>query len=182
MEGSATRKSRSSFRCLYKVASIRTWSLRAGIRGDGLNKTERFAMQRLGMRKWLQVILALHLCVLCLNAPGDEPRKHQLSSVEEYKQRYGRTVFAESKNGIECFWGCRRDLNPKYPRVSQLHLFDKNSLQVWPLESDQIAKHLAGSDGVHGAALDATGSKVAALPSFFHGSPPAMYSNIKERG
>ena len=130
---------------------------------------------------WFPGIAALVLCSLLATAQADEPAKHQLSSIGELDRLYERTVLAQSKNGLECFCGRRKDLNPKYPSQDEFHIFDKNSLQVWPLRSAQISKNIAGCNGMGGAVFDSGGSNLGVLPWFYApstGTMRALCANI----
>jgi len=110
--------------------------------------------------------VAYVLVLLSLRAMAEEPVKHQLSSFPEYPRKYQTHFFAISRNGVECVWGHRKDLNPETPPSDQLLLFDRNTLQVWPLASKQIGERLAGSSGMVGATFDSSGTKLAVTPCF----------------
>jgi len=135
---------------------------------DAMYRLER----GLEMKKimWLGAVAGYALFVLSIDARGEGPPKHQLSSIEECNRKYERSVLAQSKNGLECFSGRRKGLNPKYPPIAeQLYVFDTKNLQVWPLISEQISGHEIYKWGVGGAAFDSSGTKLAVTPIILQG-------------
>jgi len=113
------------------------------------------------------------LSIVSGDARADGPPKDQLSSIPECNRKYARHVLAQSKNGLECFWGQRKDLDPKYPIGDQLHIFDMKNLQVWPLVSEQISKHADFKWGWGSAAVfDSSATKLAVTPVFFVSQGP----------
>ena len=125
----------------------------------------------------LPAVRAFLVYFLCATAQADEPPKHQLSSVQELDRLYRRSTLAQSRNGLECFSGGRKDLDPKYQANDQLHIFDKNTLQVWSLSSKQTEEQI-GRDGVAYAALDSSGTKLAATAWFRDEATRAPYRKI----
>jgi len=107
------------------------------------------------------LVSAFLVFIICASAAGEEPSKQQLSSIQELDRLYQRSTLAQSSNGLECFSGGRKDLDPKYQAKDQLHIFDKKTLQVWPLTSKQIEEQI-GRDGVAYGTFDSSGTKLAA--------------------
>lgn len=113
-----------------------------------------------------QLMLRISLVLAFVGAAAGERVKHRLSSADELKGKYLSYLSAESKSGLLCFFGKRKDLNPKYQTKDQLYVFDKKSLEVWPLQSEAITGCLKGNWGFHGLQFDQSGTKIAAVPVF----------------
>jgi hypothetical protein len=86
-----------------------------------------------------RVYLMLLLCVGFLTQIVSNSRGQQLSPLDEIRARYARWYATDTAQDIECFWGFRKDLNPKHESGKQKRFLklNKNTLEVSPVLSEE---------------------------------------------
>lgn len=120
----------------------------------------------------------IHVLVIFLfgfNAVAAEPAMQQLSSMDEFKEKFARWNPTETADGVEYFVGApvgmRKGLNQKYEALAPKHKkavwkLDKKKLLVTPLVSEEQYEKLFAADTVLGdLTLDPTGRILSAFGS-----------------